>query len=151
MPKKEARPESAGRGVPLNASVEILGDRWFVADYSRHDGCGDSAAFKEFLESPRKRIATNIFGGSSAQAGSLWNYFPQRETLPTAERLIYFAHPPKGIDLAPVLTENGPVGCRSRKDRQSGRWSVKCERTRSKLFLRCGNAGPKKTIHSAAK
>src|SRR2546430_7418509 len=57
MPKKEASPKRRS-GCPLNASVEILGDRWSLL-IIRDMMLRNFRSYKEFLES-HERIATNI-------------------------------------------------------------------------------------------
>lgn len=88
-------------GCPLNASVEMLGDRWslliirdmMLLGYRR---------FKQFLNS-HERIATNILSDRLRRL--------ERQGIIASEpdrfdgrRLIY-SLTPKGLDLAPVLTE----------------------------------------------
>src|SRR6266513_53435 len=54
---------------PPNASVEILGDRWSLPIYPRHDA---PRIPKEFPES-YERIATNILTDRLVEIGSSWN------------------------------------------------------------------------------
>src|SRR6267378_524001 len=82
MPRKKTNTKRRS-GCPLNASVEILGDRWSLL-VIRDMMLRGFRTYKEFLGSYEK-IATNIL----------------------ADRLrkLIYSLTPKGIDLAPVLTE----------------------------------------------
>ncbi|PYU43308.1 MAG: hypothetical protein DMG54_13310 [Acidobacteria bacterium] len=68
MRKKKASPKRRSR-CPLNACVEILGHPWSLP-IIRDMMLRGLRTCKEFLE----RIATNIFGRSSAEIQSSWNH-----------------------------------------------------------------------------
>lgn len=88
-------------GCPLNASVEILGDRWSLL-IVRDMMLRGFRTFKEFLGG-YERIATNIL------ADRLKNL--ERHGIISAKRDVkdgrktIYTLTEKGIDLAPVLTE----------------------------------------------
>lgn len=88
-------------GCPLNASVEILGDRWSLL-IIRDMMLRGFQTYKEFLGS-YERIATNIL------ADRLRNLEAHRvirsQTDPGDGRKLIYRLTRKGIDLAPVLTE----------------------------------------------
>jgi DNA-binding HxlR family transcriptional regulator len=88
-------------GCPLNASVEMLGDRWslliirdmMLLGYHR---------FKEFLHS-HERIASNILADRLKR---LENYgIISAAPDPSDGRKMIYSLTPKGLGLAPVLTE----------------------------------------------
>ena len=100
MPKVRSSPKWRS-GCPLNASVEMLGDRWSLL-ILRDMMLREFSAYKEFLES-FEGIATNILAdrlrrleahGIIASAGD-----------PNDRRKRIYTLTRKGIDLAPVLTE----------------------------------------------
>ncbi len=88
-------------GCPLNASVEVLGDRWSLL-IIRDMMLRGSRTYMEFLES-YEGIATNIL------ADRLRKLEAQRiitaEPDPSDGRKLIYLLTAKGIDLAPVLTE----------------------------------------------
>jgi DNA-binding HxlR family transcriptional regulator len=88
-------------GCPLNASVEILGDRWSLL-IVRDMMLRGSRTFKEFLDS-YERIATNILADRlrRLEAHGIIESKPDPKD---GRRLIYLLTE-KGIDLGPVLTE----------------------------------------------
>jgi DNA-binding HxlR family transcriptional regulator len=88
-------------GCPLNASVEVLGDRWSLL-IIRDMMLRGFRTFKEFLGSYEK-IATNILTDRLRRLeehGIIRAYSDPAD----GRRLIYRLTE-KGIDLAPVLTE----------------------------------------------
>jgi DNA-binding HxlR family transcriptional regulator len=99
MPKKRAaRPRS---GCPLNASVEMLGDRWSLL-IIRDMMLRDFRSYKEFLEN-YEGIATNILAN---RLRKLMAYgIITAEPDPADGRKLIYLLTEKGIDLAPVLTE----------------------------------------------
>src|ERR1700751_1532662 len=100
MPKKV--PVSSRRsGCPLNASVEILGDRWSLL-IIRDMMLRGSRTFKEFLNS-YERIATNILADRLRRL--IEHGIVTAEEEPSDGRKLIYLLTPKGIDLAPVLTE----------------------------------------------
>src|SRR3979409_1976692 len=100
MPKKKPAPKRRS-GCPLNASVEILGDLWSLL-IIRDMMLRGFRSYKEFLES-HERIATNIL------ADRLWKLeaygIISAKPDPSDGRKLIYLLTPKGIDLAPVLTE----------------------------------------------
>jgi DNA-binding HxlR family transcriptional regulator len=100
MPKKKANPKRRS-GCPLNASVEILGDRWSLL-IIRDMMLRGFRTYKEFLQS-YERIATNILADrlQKLMAHGIITMGPDSSD---GRKLIY-SLTPKGIDLAPVLTE----------------------------------------------
>jgi DNA-binding HxlR family transcriptional regulator len=88
-------------GCPLNASVEMLGDRWSLL-IIRDMMVRGSRTFKEFLESYEK-IATNVLAD---RLNRLERYgIIAAHPDPSDGRKRIYLLTEKGIDLAPVLTE----------------------------------------------
>jgi DNA-binding HxlR family transcriptional regulator len=88
-------------GCPLNASVEMLGDRWSLL-IIRDMMLRGSRTYKEFLEC-YEGIATNILAD---RLRKLVDYgIITTEPDPSDGRKLIYLLTPKGIDLAPVLTE----------------------------------------------
>jgi len=88
-------------GCPLNASVEILGDRWSLL-IIRDMMLRGFRSYKQFLGS-YERIATNILADRLRrleQHGIITS-----QTDPSDGRKLIYLLTKKGIDLAPVLTE----------------------------------------------
>jgi DNA-binding HxlR family transcriptional regulator len=100
MPKKKASPKWRS-GCPLNASVEILGDRWSLL-IIRDMMLRGFGSYKEFLES-YEGIATNILADrlQKLMAHGIISSQPD----PLDGRKLIYSLTAKGIDLAPVLTE----------------------------------------------
>src|SRR5215470_3459775 len=88
-------------GCPLNASVEILGDRWSLL-IIRDMMLRGSRTFKEFLNSYEK-IATNILADRLRRL--IEHGIVSAKPEPCDGRKLIYLLTPKGIDLAPVLTE----------------------------------------------
>jgi DNA-binding HxlR family transcriptional regulator len=99
MPQK--RQTKRRSGCPLNASVEMLGDRWSLL-IIRDMMVGGSRTYKEFLSSDEK-IATNILANRLRKLIS--NGIITTEPDPSDGRKQIYLLTEKGIDLAPVLTE----------------------------------------------
>ena len=100
MPKK--KPSAKWRsGCPLNASVEILGDRWSLL-IIRDMMLRGFRSYKEFLES-YEGIATNILADRLRKLVAHGIISTERDRS-DGRKLIYLLTA-KGIDLAPVLTE----------------------------------------------
>ena len=98
MPKRQAKRRS---GCPLNASLEMVGDRWSLL-IVRDMMLRDASTFAEFLAG-HERIATNILTDrlrSLTEAGII-GAAPH----PDDGRKKVYRLTKKGIDLAPVLTE----------------------------------------------
>jgi len=96
--KREPRRRS---GCPLNASVEMLGDRWSLLIIRDMMLLG-SRTFKEFLAS-YEGIASNILADRLRRLEAYGIIRTERD--PADGRKLIYELTPKGIDLAPVLTE----------------------------------------------
>jgi DNA-binding HxlR family transcriptional regulator len=88
-------------GCPLNASVEMLGDRWSLL-ILRDMMLRGFRTFKEFLTS-YEGIATNILSDRLKRLIA-HGIITTKEDPSDGRKLIYVLTP-KGLDLAPVLTE----------------------------------------------
>ncbi len=88
-------------GCPLNASVEILGDRWSLL-IIRDMMLRGFRTYKEFLGSSEK-IATNILADRLQKL--ITHGIITTKADPSDGRKLIYSLTPKGIDLAPVLTE----------------------------------------------
>ena len=100
MPKRKPGPARRS-GCPLNASIEMLGDRWSLL-IIRDMMLRGSRTYKEFLES-HERIATNILAD---RLRKLIAYgIITTEPDPSDGRKRIYLLTAKGIDLAPVMTE----------------------------------------------
>jgi DNA-binding HxlR family transcriptional regulator len=100
MPR--SRPRTKFRsGCPLNASVEILGDRWSLL-IIRDMMLRGFHSYTQFLES-YERIATNILAHRLKKLEHHGIVGTQQDPL-DGRKLIYTLTE-KGMDLAPVLTE----------------------------------------------
>ena len=86
---------------PLNASVEMLGDRWSLL-ILRDMMVWGAKTFKEFLRSP-ERIATNILADRLRRLEE-FGIISSKPDSTDGRKLIYVLTA-KGIDLAPVLAE----------------------------------------------
>jgi DNA-binding HxlR family transcriptional regulator len=111
---------------PLNASVEMLGDRWSLL-IIRDMMLRGWRTFKEFLEG-YEGIATNILADRLRKLVA--NGILTAEPDPSDGRRLIYSLTAKGIDLAPVLTEmvlwaaahentgNQPLVRQMRKDKE---------------------------------
>ena len=88
-------------GCPLNASVEMLGDRWSLL-ILRDMMLRGFRSFKEFLTS-YEGIATNILSDRLKRLAAHGIIATQED--PSDGRRLIYVLTPKGLDLAPVLTE----------------------------------------------
>ncbi len=88
-------------GCPLNASVEMLGDRWSLL-IIRDMMLRGSRTFKEFLDS-YEGIATNILADRLRKLEA-YGIITSKQDPSDGRKLIYLLTA-KGIDLAPVLAE----------------------------------------------
>jgi DNA-binding HxlR family transcriptional regulator len=88
-------------GCPLNASVEILGDRWSIL-IIRDMMLRGFQSYKQFLSSHEK-IATNILADRLRNLEG--HGMIRSEHDPEDGRKLIYRLTRKGIDLAPVLTE----------------------------------------------
>lgn len=100
MIKKQANAKRRS-ACPLNASVEMLGDRWSLL-ILRDMMLRGFKTFKEFLES-HEGIATNILADRLRRLGEYGIIATKRDA--TDGRKVIYVLTDKGIDLAPVLTE----------------------------------------------
>ena len=100
MPKKKSTPKWRS-GCPLNASVEVLGDRWSLL-IIRDMMLRGFRTYKEFLGS-YERIATNILADRLRKLET--HGIIASEPDPSDGRKLIYSLTPKGLDLAPVLTE----------------------------------------------
>lgn len=124
MPKKKSGPKRRS-GCPLNASVEMLGDRWSLL-IVRDMMLRGFRTYKQFLES-FEGIATNILADRLRRLEG--HGIISAEPDPSDRRKRIYRLTAKGIDLAPVLTEmvlwaaahentgNQPLVEQMRKDR----------------------------------
>jgi DNA-binding HxlR family transcriptional regulator len=111
---------------PLNASVEMLGDRWSLL-IIRDMMLRGWQTFKEFLEG-YEGIATNILADRLRKLVAYGILTTDRD--PSDGRRLIYSLTAKGIDLAPVLTEmvlwaaaheptgNQPLVRQMRKDKE---------------------------------
>src|ERR1700724_3702962 len=100
MPNKQPGPQRRS-GCPLNASVEMLGDRWSLL-IIRDMMLRGFRSYKEFLES-YEGIATNILADRLRKVEAYGIIATQRD--PSDGRKVIYALTEKGIDLAPVMSE----------------------------------------------
>ena len=98
MKKRRTRRRS---GCPLNASVEMLGDRWSLL-IIRDMMLRGFKTYKEFLKC-YEGIATNILADRLRKLVA--HGIIATEPDPSDGRKVVYRLTPKGIDLAPVLTE----------------------------------------------
>jgi DNA-binding HxlR family transcriptional regulator len=140
--EKESEPQVA-LGMPLNASVEILGDRWSLL-IIRDMMLRGFRTYKEFLES-YEGIATNILAVRLQKL--IAHGIITTEPDPLDGRKLIYSLTPKGIDLAPVLaemvlwaaaheeTDNRPLVLQMQKDKEHflalirQRWAEKTARS----------------------
>jgi DNA-binding HxlR family transcriptional regulator len=99
MPKK--LPPQRRSGCPLNASVEMLGDRWSLL-IIRDMMLRGFRTYKEFLTS-HEGIATNILADRLRKLQSHGIITTARDPSDGRKRIYLLTK--KGIDLAPVLAE----------------------------------------------
>ena len=100
MVKKQPKPAWRS-GCPLNASVEMLGDRWSLL-IVRDMMLRGSKSFKDFLNAFEKP-ATNVLADRLKRLQKFAIIEPQKDLRDA--RKINYVLTQKGIDLAPVLTE----------------------------------------------
>jgi DNA-binding HxlR family transcriptional regulator len=99
---ERARPTAAWRSsCPLNASVEILGDRWSLL-IIRDMMLRGFDSYKEFLDS-YEHIATNILADRLRKLEA-HGIIATRKDASDGRKVIYVLTE-KGMNLAPVLTE----------------------------------------------
>ncbi len=88
-------------GCPLNASVEMLGDRWSLL-IIRDMMLRGAKTFKEFLRG-YERIATNVLADRLRKLEGYGIIAAERDAKDGRKQNYRLTE--KGIDLAPVLTE----------------------------------------------
>lgn len=98
---KKKRPAKRRSLCPLNASVEILGDRWSLL-IIRDMMLREARSYKEYLECD-EGIATNILADRLRKL--VVHGIITTERHPSDGRKVSYSLTAKGIDLAPVLTE----------------------------------------------
>ena len=113
-------------GCPLNASVEILGDRWSLL-IIRDMMLRGFRSYTQFLDS-YERIATNVLAHRLKKLERYGIIATQQD--PLDGRKVIYTLTQKGMDLASVLTEmvlwaaahedtqNPELICRIKKDKQ---------------------------------
>jgi DNA-binding HxlR family transcriptional regulator len=100
MARKKAGPKRRS-GCPLNASVEMLGDRWSLL-IIRDMMLRGARTYKSFLEC-YEGIATNILADRLRKLAAYGIITTERD--PSDRRKVIYLLTKKGIDLEPVLTE----------------------------------------------
>jgi DNA-binding HxlR family transcriptional regulator len=100
MPRMRPAPRRRS-GCPLNASVEMLGDRWSLL-IIRDMMLRGFRTYREFLDS-FEGIATNILADRLRSLEAHGIIAAAQD--PSDRRKRIYQLTPKGIDLAPVLTE----------------------------------------------
>jgi DNA-binding HxlR family transcriptional regulator len=100
MPKKKPGPNRRS-GCPLNASVEMLGDRWSLL-IIRDMMLRGFRYYKDFVKS-YEGIATNILADRLRKLVAHGIIATRRD--PSDGRKLIYSLTAKGIDLAPVLSE----------------------------------------------
>jgi DNA-binding HxlR family transcriptional regulator len=100
VPKNSPAPKRRS-GCPLNASVEILGDRWSLL-IVRDVMLRNFRFYNEFLESHEK-IATNILADRLRNLETHGIITTERD--PSDGRKVIYTLTAKGIGLAPVMAE----------------------------------------------
>jgi DNA-binding HxlR family transcriptional regulator len=100
VPSKKPSPKRRS-GCPLNASVEMLGDRWSLL-IIRDMMLRGFRSYKEFLES-YEGIATNILADRLRKLQGYGIIETERDA--SDGRKVIYLLTEKGIDLAPVMSE----------------------------------------------
>jgi len=118
VPAKKPIPNRRS-ACPLNASVEMLGDRWSLL-ILRDMMLRGFRSFKEFLAS-YEGIATNILADRLKRLIAHGIVTAERD--PSDGRKLIYVLTAKGLDLAPVLTE-------------MVLWAAKHERTENQALVR---------------
>jgi len=118
VPSKKPIPKRRS-GCPLNASVEMLGDRWSLL-ILRDMMLRGFHSYRQFLDS-YEGIATNILADRLKRLIAHGIVTTQEDSA-DGRRLIYVLTP-KGLDLAPVLTE-------------MVLWAAKHEKTENQALIR---------------
>ncbi|HEV2305606.1 MAG TPA: helix-turn-helix domain-containing protein [Candidatus Acidoferrales bacterium] len=100
--KKKRQAAERRSPCPLNASVEMLGDRWSLL-ILRDMMLRGARTYTEFLNSSFEKIATNILADRLHRLER--DGIITAKTDPTDGRKLIYTLTQKGMDLAPVLTE----------------------------------------------
>jgi DNA-binding HxlR family transcriptional regulator len=100
VPAKKPSPKRRS-GCPLNASVEMVGDRWSLL-ILRDMMLRGFRTYKEFLQS-YEGIATNILADRLKKLIAHGIVTTQEDS--SDGRKLFYVLTPKGLDLAPVLSE----------------------------------------------
>jgi DNA-binding HxlR family transcriptional regulator len=103
-PKRQGRRSTC----PINASLEILGDRWSLL-IVRDMMFAGARTYSEFLASEEK-IATNVLASRLAWLQDKGIVASARN--PTDGRSLVYALTSKGVELAPILMELSRWGAR---------------------------------------
>ena len=111
MPKKKPAPNRRS-GCPLNASVEMLGDRWSLL-ILRDMMIRGYRSFNEFLQSDEK-IASNILADRLRRLESYGIIATERD--PSDGRKVGESLHAKGNRPCPGAHGNGDVGGKARRD-----------------------------------
>src|ERR1700739_2489823 len=134
MGKKKGKSEWRS-GCPLNASVEMLGDRWSLL-IIRDMMLRGSKTFKEFLGGFEK-IASNVLADRLRRLEE-FGVIRKEQDARDARRMNYMLTK-KGIDLAPVLTEM--VLWAAAHEKTENQELVRQMRTDKEKFLAGGRQG----------
>jgi DNA-binding HxlR family transcriptional regulator len=118
VPAKRPIPKRRS-GCPLNASVEMLGDRWSLL-ILRDMMLRGFRSYNQFLNS-YEGIATNILADRLKRLIAHGIVTTQED--PSDGRRLAYVLTPKGLDLAPVLTE-------------MVLWAAKHEKTENQALVR---------------
>ena len=121
---------------PLNASVEMLGDRWSLLIIRDMMLLG-ARTYKVFLES-YEGIATNILADRLRKLTAYGIITTKPD--PSDGRKVIYVLTRKGIDLAPVLTEM-VLWAAAHEDTGNQALVKQCARTKKNSWLGFGNAG----------
>lgn len=131
MPARKPPPNRRS-GCPLNASVEMLGDRWSLL-ILRDMMLRGFRTYNQFLQS-YEGIATNILADRLKKLIAYDIVTTQKD--PTDGRKRIYVLTRKGIDLAPVLTE-------------MVLWAARYERTENPQLIRLIQKDKKKFLATA--
>jgi len=143
MPAKKPPPDRRS-GCPLNASVEMLGDRWSLL-ILRDMMLRGFRTYNQFLQS-YEGIATNILADRLKKLVALGILATQED--PSDGRKLIYSLTPKGIDMAPVMTEM--VLWAARHEETGNQPLVQLMRKDKKAFLESVRRGWEKQARSRA-
>jgi DNA-binding HxlR family transcriptional regulator len=133
-------------GCPLNASVEILGDRWSLL-IIRDMMLRGFRSYKEFLES-YEGIATNILADRLRKLIAHGIITTGRD--PLDGRKVIYSLTEKGIDLGPVLTEMVLWAAAHEKTENPGLVQL-IQKDKEQFLATARKRWAEKTVASAAK